>query len=218
MQRRLLLPLQYTLLHSCCTLSVLGNFCLFFGKLFTWSFYQIFFLNVKNLDLSLNFAQLTARGGHISDLTIKQNLTKTDIVWCAHHVSLAALIALPTWQLSGIAKWKFISLSLLFFSSPRDQSWHCIPLNYSGVDDADIYVMMTQDGATYTVVVFVINCPRIVKLFCPLNIFITHFIVKVNEASLVAENFIRGLVMIYVKSMKNVLCSIKHLCLTFNQI
>ena len=113
-------------------------------------------------DSSLNFAQLTARGGHICDLTIKQNLTKTDIVWCAHHVSLAALIALPTWQLSGIAKWKFISLSLLFFSSPRDQSWHCIPLNYSGVDDADIYVMMTQDGATYTVASFAMNCPKII--------------------------------------------------------
>jgi hypothetical protein len=31
-------------------------------------------------------------------------LTKTFNVQCAHHVSLAALIALPTWQLSGIAK------------------------------------------------------------------------------------------------------------------
>ena len=48
-----------------------------------------------------------------------------------------------TWQLSGKVKWKFISLFLnlrleilLPIPSP-DQSWHCIPLNYSGVDDAD---------------------------------------------------------------------------------
>jgi hypothetical protein len=135
-------------------------------------------------------------------------------VWCAHHVSLAALIALPTWQLSGIAKWKFISLSLLFFSSPRDQSWHCIPLNYSGVDDADIYVMMTQDGATYTVASFAMNCPKIIMptinvchavvyYYCAWYVFlrdrryIMHFIVIVSEASCwVAENFIRRLVLI----------------------
>ena len=112
----------------------------------------------------------TTKGGSEASYETGKKINKTNIVLCAHHVSLAALIALPTWQLSGIAKWKFISLSLLFFSSPRDQSWHCIPLNYSGVDDADIYVMMTQDGATYTVAVFVINCPKIVKPLCPLYI------------------------------------------------
>ena len=122
-------------------------------------------------------------------------------MWCAHHVSLAALIALPTWQLSGIAKWKFISLSLLFFSSPRDQSWHCIPLNYSGVDDADIYVMMTQDGATYTVASFAMNCPKIImptiNVFLHDRRYIMHFIVIVSESSCwVAENFIRRLVLI----------------------
>lgn len=39
MQRRLLLPLQYTLLHSCCIMSVLGNFCPEVDEFFTWSFF-----------------------------------------------------------------------------------------------------------------------------------------------------------------------------------
>ena len=44
------------------------------------------------------------KGGTEASYETGKLFNKTNIVWCAHHVSLAALIALPTWQLSGIAK------------------------------------------------------------------------------------------------------------------